>query len=352
MPDRRSTRAPLGRRCAALLLALALLGALLPGATPGRAARQPIGELYLALGDSLGVGLLTSMPDARGYVAQFHALLERQSGRSVALRNLSISGETARTMLRGGQLDAAQRELAEARRIGWRVSPITIDIGGNDLRALQGADNAGREAGLVAFRADIGQIFDTLVAATTIDGARTADIAAMTVYNPYGGDPGIARSDAWWVARFNAAIAEEAGRRGIAVADVFAGFLGNERALTWVPLDFHANNRGHTAIAETFWRAVAYDTVPPQLEIVAPAAGRVARGVPTIRVRASDAIGVVRVELRVDDQPLAAPLFARDLGLWIGYWDARAAAPGDHRLVVSVADAAGNVARQEITLTR
>lgn len=351
MPSR-ARRPSRHRALGGLLVILLLLGGSAPGAAAPQTAPQGSGELYLALGDSLGVGILTSAPDARGYVAQFHALLEQQSGRAITLRNLSVSGETARTLIDNGQLGAARDALAEARRNGWRVSPITIDIGGNDMRALQGTDNAAREAGLVAFRADIARIFDTLVTATTQGGVRTSDIVTMTVYNPYGGDPQVARSDAWWVARFNAALAEEAQKRNIAVADVAKRFLGREKELTWIPLDFHANNRGHGAIAAEFWRAVAYDTVAPQLEIVSPVGGQVARAVPTIKVRASDAIGVVGVELRLDDRLLPAPYFSRELGLWIGYWDARTAPAGQHRLVVSASDAAGNVARQELVLTR
>ena len=68
------------RLLATLLLAILLLP--LPTvAAPQAAARQGIGELYLALGDSLGVGLLSSAPDARGYVAQLQTLLQKSAGR-------------------------------------------------------------------------------------------------------------------------------------------------------------------------------------------------------------------------------------------------------------------------------
>ena len=334
-----------------VLVALLLLTSA-PVARQSAAAPQGIGELYLALGDSLGVGLLSSMPDTRGYVPLLHDLLERSAGHTIQLRNLSVSGETARTFITGGQLVAAQGALAEARQAGWRVSPITIDLGGNDLRALQGANDAAREAGLTQYRADMAQIFDALVAATTTDGARQVDIFTMTIYNPAGGDPQIARSDAWWVARFNAALGEEAAKRGIAVAPVAARFAGQERTLTWMPLDFHPTNEGHRAIAETLWTTTGYDTTAPDMQVVAPTAGALPRLVPTIKVRASDAIGVARVTMTLDDQPLPDPVYARDLGLWIGYWDARAATTGEHRLTVAVNDLAGNSARRTVLLTR
>ena len=354
MPERQ----PQARRVIHLLGTLALLVALLggvPRATPRVAAApqpQGSGDLYLALGDSLGVGLLSSAPDTRGYVARFHSLLEQSAGHPIILRNLSVSGETARTMIDGGQLAAAQAALAEAQRAGWRVSPITIDIGGNDLRTLQARDDAAREAGLVDFRAALAQIFDTLIAATTVNGVRQGDMIAMTVYNPAVGDPKVVRSDAWWIARFNTAITEEAAKRNIAVADAYGRFFGREKALTWMPLDFHANNAGHQVLANEFWRAAGYDTTPPTLEVVAPAAGALPRTVPTIKVRAADTIGVTQVEFRLDDQPLPTPVYSRDLDLWIGYWDARAASAGAHRLVITARDAAGNITSQEISVTR
>jgi lysophospholipase L1-like esterase len=341
------------RLLATLVLILATL-ALPPAsaAAPTAAAPRGVGELYLALGDSLGVGLLTSTPDQRGYVAHLHDLLQRRAGRAVALQNLSVSGETSATLIANGQLAAAEQVIAEARGKGWTISPITVNIGGNDLRSLQAVDDTAREAGLARFRANLGQIFDTLIAAITVGGARQGDIVTMTIYNPYGGDPAIQRSDAWWVERFNAALIEEARRRDIAVADAYARFRGRERELTWVPLDFHANNRGHLAMAETLWSAAGYDTVAPAAELLDPTGGSVRRAVPTIKVRASDDIGVASVQFLLGDKPLPSPVYANALDLWIGYWDARGAPPGPHRLAIIVTDAAGNATRREATISR
>jgi lysophospholipase L1-like esterase len=289
-------RRPTQRFLLRALGGLGLIALLLLGGMPGRVAlgaapaRQGIGELYLALGDSLGVGLLSSRPATHGYVALFHDRTEQQAGHDVTLRNLSVSGETATSLIAGGQLQAAQEAIAEAQGNGWRVSPITIDIGGNDLSAVRGADEQAREAGLAAFRANIAQIFDTLVAATTQNGVRTGDIITMTVYNPYGGDPQIAHSGAWWVARFNTAITEAAAQRGIAVADVYTRFLGHERELTWEPLDVHANTRGHRAMAEELWKAAGYDVTESPRAIVVPTAGQRAHAVPMIPARVSDAL--------------------------------------------------------------
>ncbi|MFN8537949.1 MAG: GDSL-type esterase/lipase family protein [Thermomicrobiales bacterium] len=341
---------PTSPRLALLLTLLALPPT--SAAAPSAAAPRGIGELYLALGDSLGVGLLTSTPDARGYVAQLHALLQQRAGHAVALQNLSVSGETSGTLIQSGQLTAAQQVITEARGKGWTISPITLDIGGNDLRNLQTADDKAREIGLADFRANLGKILDTLIAASTVNGARTADIAVMTIYNPYGGDPKIVRSDAWWVERFNTALVEEAQRRNVLVADVYKRFLGHERELTWVPLDFHANNLGHLAMAQTLWAAAGYDTTAPTAELLDPTSGTVRRAVPTIKVRASDDIGVTGVQFLLDDKPLPAPVYSRTLDLWVGYWDARTAPSGTHRLTITITDAAGNTTRRDATITR
>ena len=343
--------------------ALIILSILMPGGVGARSPRDSafriphsafgIGELYLALGDSLGVGFTSSLFDTRGYVPQFRGLLEQKAGHPVQLKNLSVSGETTRSILApGGQLAAALDAIKGAQGNGWRVSPITVDIGGNDLLALQDAGDAAREAGLADFRANLAQLFDRLVAATTRNGARAGDIVTMTIYNPYGGDPAVFHSQAWWVERFNAALGEEAARRDIAVAPVYERFRNNERALTWMPVDFHANNQGHRAIAEALWQVAGYDTAAPTLEIVEPAGEPLARAVATIKVRAGDDVGVARVDLLLDDKALPPPLYEPAFGLFIGYWDARAAPPGPHRLGVVAADAAGNTTRRDLTVVR
>ncbi len=316
------------------------------------AAPAAIGNLYLALGDSLAVGSLSSMPDTRGYVARLHALLEQSAGHPIMLRNLAVSGETTRTMINGGQLTAAQKALSDAQAAGWQVSPITLDIGGNNIRLLQGSDTATRERGLTDFRSSLAQILDTLITASTSNGTRQANIVVMNIYNPYGGDPQIANSDAWWVNRFNTALSEEVTKRSLTVADAYSRFLNHERELTWMPIDIHANNAGHLVLAEACWQALGYDTIAPTLTVIAPTAGPLAKDILTIKLRATDQIGVTQVEFQINDQRLPPPRYNRELDLWIGYWNARTAPPGPYRLVITATDAGGTVATQTIDLTR
>lgn len=343
----RRARAP---RALLRVLALAVcLGALggLPSAAAARGAagfEAPgrIGGMYLALGDSLAAGYSTSQPATRGYVALFHDLLVKESNRPLEVKNLSVPGETVSSLLYGGQLAAAEHVLRDALARGRVVSPITMNIGGNDVRALRAADDAGREAGLANFRRDLALLFDRLVAATTVAGQRQSDILTMTIYNPYGGDPNTKGSDAWWLARFNRALVEVSADRAIVVAPAADAFDNQKRRLTWMPADFHPNNTGHVVLARALWKASGYDRQPPTLELWNGDELRSARRFVTVKFRAADNVGVASVRAQVDGQALPAPLFQRAIDAYVTYWDATTAAKGPHELTLTAADAAGN----------
>jgi lysophospholipase L1-like esterase len=207
----------------ALVAVLATAGFAWQRSRPLAYAPRGPGDVYLALGDSLAFGFRLDRPEAESYPALLHAAL---AGRApLELASLAAPGETSASFI-GRQLPQARELIAAARAAGRRVSPITLDIGGNDLRAVERAAPAERAAAVEAVRRNVGRILDELRAA-----APDADIAVMTYYNPYGGDPAIEDGDAYWVAQMNTAIAEEAARRGAAVADGY-GALGGGRAYT------------------------------------------------------------------------------------------------------------------------
>lgn len=350
---RRIARLPRGLWLAALTSALLLSGSgasiragqAIPG--PGR-----IGDTYLALGDSLAAGSLTSLPSTRGYVPLYRDLLAKEANRPIALANLGVPGETVSSLIYAGQLAAAEKLLRDARTEGRVVSPITVDIGGNDLRALRPADDPGREAGLANFQRDIAILFDRLLAASTVNGQRGSDIISMTIYNPFGGDPAARGSDAWWVARFNAALTGAAAARAIPVAPVDDAFRGQEGRLTWMPADFHPNNAGHVVLAEQLWTVSGYDRQPPNLELIDADVFQLPHRFVTVKVRATDNVGVTSVVALVDGQPLPAPIFQVALNAYVTYWDGAAAAPGPHALAIAATDAAGNSVSRQATLTR
>lgn len=350
---RRIARLPYGLWLAVLASALLLSGSgasirasqALPG--PGR-----IGDTYLALGDSLAAGSLTSLPSTRGYVPLYRDLLAKEAKHPIALANLGVPGETVSSLIYAGQLAAAEKLLRESRVRGRTVSPITVDIGGNDLRALRSAGDAGREVGLANFQRDIAILFDRLLTATTANGQRGSDIITMTIYNPIGGDPAVRGSDAWWVARFNAALTDAAAARAIPVAPAADAFRGHEDRLTWMPADFHPNNAGHVVLAERLWAVSGYDRQPPSLEVIDSDVFQTPHRFVTVKVRATDNVGVTSVVALVDGQPLPAPLFQAALNAYVTYWDGSTATPGPHTLAISASDAAGNSASRQATLTR
>ncbi len=247
------------RRTIAFLILALVLGAGITGAGAW-SARQPRayaphgpGATYLALGDSLAWGASLADSASESYPALIHAALAEAG--TIELVNLSVPGETSGSFV-AWQLPRAVALLEAARRDGRRISPITLDIGGNDLRNVERAGPVAREAAIVAARRNIARSLDALRAAA----GPTADIAIMTYYNPYGGDPAVHGSDAFWVERLNAAIREEAGRRGVAVADVYLAFEGGRAYTHTFALlgDIHANAQGHALIAETFVTALGY----------------------------------------------------------------------------------------------
>jgi lysophospholipase L1-like esterase len=244
------------RILAALLLVAATVAAgwyFTPAATRAYAPRGP-GQTYLALGDSLAWGFRLADRARESYPALVAQRI-KQRGADTRLVNLSVPGETTAS-LRGGQLRDALALIERERAAGRRVSPITLDIGGNDLQRAAGGSAEQREAVLNAARANIAATLEALWQATGGD----ADIAIMAYYNPYGGDAQTFNSEAYWVSRLNVAIGEEAARRGATVADAFTPF-GGGRAYTYTYVvlgDIHANEQGHAVMADAFWAALKY----------------------------------------------------------------------------------------------
>jgi lysophospholipase L1-like esterase len=239
----------------ALLTAAALVWSAQPRtqATPtGPYRPQGPGALYLALGDSLATGFRLADPARESYVALLAARLAPLGVGEH--RNLAVAGATSASLLER-QLPQAVETIARAQAAGLRVSPISVGIGGNDMRAVERAGGAERERALEQLALNLGQALDTLR-----EAAPDADIAVMTYYDPYGGDAGVPGSDAAWIARFNATIRAEAERRGVAVADVEAAF-GGGRSYEYTNIllgDVHANRQGHVGIAAQFWQALGY----------------------------------------------------------------------------------------------
>lgn len=241
------------------LLALVLAGAggwfvaVRPQAEEQRAGP---GDVYLALGDSLAAGVLLSQPE-EAYVARIGAALQARA--PIVTRNLAVPGATSATLVRW-QLPQALALIRTEQQAGRRVSPITIDIGGNDALAVRHASTVERQRMLAQVEANLGALLDQLIAATSRQGRREADIAVMTYYNPFPGDADDPASEAYWSARLNETIIRVAQTRQVAVADIRAAFAGgNVYRYTYIAAgDVHANADGHALIAAAFLDALGY----------------------------------------------------------------------------------------------
>jgi lysophospholipase L1-like esterase len=241
-----------------ILLAVVLAGLMITAVAigmerPRTYVAQGPGDIYLALGDSLAWGASLEDRASQSYPALIHRQL--QAERPIILQNIALPGATSVSMLRG-QVPRAIALIDAARTEGLRVSPITIGIGGNDLRNVERAGPQARTAAIEVVARNLDRSLTQLRAAAGPD----ADIVLMTYYNPYGGDPQDPASDAYWVEQLNAVIAAEAAQHGIALADVYQRFgAGRAYTHTYILLgDVHANAAGQELIAAAFVEALDY----------------------------------------------------------------------------------------------
>ncbi len=180
------------RACAATALCLAVAAAV-AFATPADAGFP--GTYYLALGDSLSVGVQPRVgaisggghATRAGYPDQLAAAISRRDHR-VQLTSLGCSGATSTELLYGGrcsypgvdsQLDAALWAISQRHA---PTSLITVDIGINDImHCMYGpqVDHRCVRHGLAQVRHNLPIILSRLRAA-----APDARIAAMTFYDP------------------------------------------------------------------------------------------------------------------------------------------------------------------------
>ena len=236
---------------------------------------------YLALGDSLAVGVGATRPTETGYVAALARALARPGAKPAvsAHRNFAISGETSDSMIAGGQLD---RALAEIARADPPITLVTLDIGGNDLLALlrtaECSTDPQGEACLALldetlevfeenFRHIVGRLHQALR-----EAAPDAPLAVMTYYNPFSGT-GVQFEGAGELALVGAdgrvdcdARTGEAPMDGIndiivcvgrelgaIPVDVHPAFAGRGFELTHIGFqDVHANDRGYQVAADVF----------------------------------------------------------------------------------------------------
>ena len=157
---------------------------------------------YLALGDSLAVGIGAKIPANDGYVPRLRLLLEANLGpeQDLNLINLAVSGETTHSMIINGQLDDAIAEVATG-----STDLITLDIGANDFLDLGRSKkfsgcfpDLNLSVCFTLFQEAIENFesnLDSILALLRKEAGSETTIALMTYYNPI--HSGMSQLDYW-----------------------------------------------------------------------------------------------------------------------------------------------------------
>lgn len=178
-----------------------------------RASRptQPLDFVYVALGDSVANAIGASRPQ-NGYVGLIAQDIERRTGRSVHVINVSVTGATT--------ADVIREQLPQIRDV--RPDLVTLDVGANDVNKKLPED---------VFVREFTAILDALPAGRTV----VADLPTFK--------RGPRQST---LMRLNAEIHELATARDFQVAPIFdltSATINDVR--TYGADFFHPSNKGH-----------------------------------------------------------------------------------------------------------
>lgn len=249
-----------------------------PAATPTPApAERAARGTYIALGDSLSVGVGASNPAATGFVALVHQGL----GEEFQAINLGHSGDTTQDLVDHGHLEEAIQQIR--RRNGDDdptndVKVITLEIGGNDLlniffnlvlpgtcpsveASLERPECADRlREALDAYGPMLGAVLDRLRAADP-----EVTIVLLTLYNPFPDSfPAFAElaelaleglPDTPFPEGMNDIIRAQAQGRDVVLVDLYPLFQGRAGELIASDL-IHPNDAGYQVMAEAVLAAL------------------------------------------------------------------------------------------------
>lgn len=275
------------RRVAATLGLIAILVGNFPTKASAAALSAP-GDIYLALGNSLSVGVeAPANNDGQpGYPALLYGRMQALNP-ALEYINVGAAGETSATLISGGQLGAATSAISAATSAGKCVGAITLDIGGNDFGQILTGETT-PEAAISGLSSNLDTILSHVTSAAHSQVAGCSPhMALMAYYNPYPGlkiPPSNQALADIYLPQLNEIIADRADRYGWSVANVEPLFRGREADLLYVnqgiysnPLllipflpwfegnvDFHPRPAGHDVIADAFWQALQLTTPAPQ----------------------------------------------------------------------------------------
>lgn len=303
----------------------------------------------LALGDSLAVGIGSTLPRERSAAALLCDWVGAYLGERVVLVDLAVPGERTASFRQGGQLQRLREQIRQAQEAQRPVRFVLLSLGGNDLLALLGEPESQREAVFESFRTTYAETVREIRAAVG-----DVPFLVLTLYDPTEGEESAVGTESWWVARFDGVIREQASVVGASVVAVDELFQGHIAEWTWWPVDIHPTNAGYEAIARAAWRALGLDREAPVVTLERPSSDAVVdRRYLTVRARVVDRGGIEAVSLWVDGERIGTldPLPEGDE--WITLWETPWPRPGAPlELEVRATDRAGNEGRVSIRLKR
>ena len=230
----------MNRRPLRSAIAAALAVAAAAAFTACSAAPAPATSYYLALGDSLSLGVQpnaagASVPTSEGYPDLVYARL-RDSHPALRLVQLGCPEETTKTMMHGGicrypagsQLAAA---VAFLRAHRGHVLLVTMDIGANDPEACGNQPSLSKLASCIGKTPEAAANLATILASLRAAAGPGVRIVGMSYYLPAlaewrNGTLGqaVARVSARLAAAYNGLLGRAYAQAGIGVADVFGAF--------------------------------------------------------------------------------------------------------------------------------
>jgi lysophospholipase L1-like esterase len=271
-----------------LALALAVAFTPLSFRAASSARRQPalVGPKanYLALGDSLAFGYQPDLDWADGYTNSFFSDLAKHGTQHYD--NLACTGESSVSMIRGGcpyaflhkyaysspQLQAAVSYLHTH---AGQVSPVTLDIGANDLipdlNTANCTINPRWGSDLATVDSDLKDvILPQLLGAMTVNGQVTGDLLLLNYYDPYQNN---CPNTVPYIQMLNQHLVADASASGpVTVVDIFSAFthpttgnvstpVSNVCLYTWMCSTFkniHPNRVGYGMMAGAIEQTVNY----------------------------------------------------------------------------------------------
>ena len=285
-----------GRTAALRSVVASLALAISAGSVAGQSATlfNPPKSYYLALGDSLAFGFqfdkfnanFPSVPASifsTGYADALAGMLQ-EIRPDIATVNYGCTGETSGTFIHGGctytaagfplhdsyegsQLSAA---LAFLHAHPGQVSPITINIGTNDLVGLRRLCSDDVSCYFANGPAVVEQIATNVhyILSQIRGAAPDAEIITFTNYDvSFLADPRLSQL----TQAFNSVVISTAAASSVRVADVFGAFNNGPQPSTICALTFactsledsHPTDLGYEVIARQIWAASDYDRLLP-----------------------------------------------------------------------------------------